>query len=139
MNATIVALLGYIAWTLLLLVALAIYRTDLVMKRKKAPNAFKADGSDSPPFGQRLTRAQANCVESFAFIGGLLLFSLATNSTMVTNDFAYVLLLARFGQSISHLVSTSVLAVQIRFAFFLTQVAICLYWVGMFGLKFIGL
>ena len=138
MNATIIALLGYIAWTLMLLVALAIYRTGLVMNKKKAPNAFKADGSDSPPLGQRLTRAQANCVESFAFIGGLLLLALATDSAVITNGLAYVLLGARLGQSISHLLSTSVLAVQVRFAFFLVQIAICLYWIVLFFMKFIG-
>jgi uncharacterized MAPEG superfamily protein len=138
MNATIIALLGYIAWTLILLVALAFYRTGLVMNKKKAPNGFKADGSDSPPFGQRLTRAQANCVESFAFIGGLLLLALVTDSAVITNGLAHVLLVARLGQSISHLISTSVLAVQVRFAFFLIQVAICLYWIVLFFMKFIG-
>lgn len=137
MNATIITLLSYITWTLLLLVALAIYRTDLVMKRKKLPNGFKADGSDSPPLGQRITRAQANCVESFAFIGGLLLLALATDSSVITNGLAYVLLAARLGQSISHLVSTSNTAVQIRFAFFLVQVAICLYWLSLFAAKFV--
>ena len=138
MNATIIALLGYIAWTLLLLVALAIYRTGLVMKQKKAANGFKADGSDSPPLGQRITRAQANCVESFAFIGGLLLLALASDSAVITNGLAYILLIARLGQSISHLISTSVLAVQVRFAFFLVQVAICIYWIVMLAHKFVG-
>lgn len=138
MNATIMALLGYIAWTLFLLIALMLYRTKLVMNRKKAANAFKADGSDSPPLGQRLTRAQANCVESFVFIGGLLLLALATDSAVITNGLAYVLLAARLGQSVSHLISTSVLAVQVRFAFFLVQVAICCYWTGLLFMKFIG-
>ena len=136
MNATIIALLGYIAWIVILLVALAIYRSTLVMKRKKAANSFKADGSDSPPFGHRLTRAQANCVESFAFSGGLMLLALATDSTVITNGLAYILLLARLGQSISHLISTSIFAVQVRFAFFLVQVGICLYWIVQLATKF---
>jgi hypothetical protein len=138
MNATIIALLGYITWVVILLVALAIYRTSLVMNRKKAANSFKADGSDSPPFGHRLTRAQANCVESFAFIGGLMLLALATDSAVITNGLAYVLLIARLGQSITHLVSTSVFAVKVRFTFFLLQVGICLYWIVPLATKFIG-
>jgi uncharacterized MAPEG superfamily protein len=138
MNATIIALLGYITWLVILLAALALYRTNLVMSRKKAPNGFKADGSDSSPFGQRLTRAQANCVESFAFIGGLMLLALATDSTVITNGLAYVLLIARLGQSITHLISTSNVAVQVRFAFFLVQVGICLYWIVQLATKFIG-
>ncbi|KXI26856.1 MAPEG family protein [Paraglaciecola hydrolytica] len=138
MNETIIALLGYIAWMVILLVALAVYRSSLVMRRKRAPNGFKADGSDSPPFGQRLTRAQANCVESFAFIGGLMLLALATDSAVITNGLAYVLLIARLGQSLSHLISTSNLAVQIRFAFFLVQVGICLFWIMRLATKFMA-
>ncbi|WP_339723016.1 MAPEG family protein [uncultured Paraglaciecola sp.] len=138
MNDTIIGLLGYITWTLMLLLWIAIYRTLLVTNKQKAPNAFKADGSDSPAFGQRLTRAQGNCVESFAFIGGLMLLALVTHSTAITNGLALVLLAARLGQSITHLLSTSVLAVQIRFVFFLGQIAICIYWVVLFAFKFIG-
>jgi uncharacterized MAPEG superfamily protein len=138
MNDTIIGLLGYITWILVLLVWLAVYRTLLVAKKQQAVNDFKADGSNSPAFGERLARAQGNCVESFAFIGGLLLLALATNSAAITNGLALLLLAARLGQSITHLLSTSVLAVQIRFAFFLVQIATCFYWVVLFAFKFIG-
>ncbi|GAC40276.1 MAPEG family protein [Paraglaciecola psychrophila] len=138
MNDTIIGLLGYITWILVLLVWLAVYRTVLVAKKQQAVNDFKADGSNSPGFGERITRAQSNCVESFAFIGGLMLLALATDSAAITNNLALLLLAARLGQSITHLISTSVLAVQIRFAFFLAQVGICFYWVVLFASKFIG-
>jgi len=138
MNDTIIGLLGYITWILVLLVWLAVYRTLLVAKKQQAVNDFKADGSNSPAFGERLARAQGNCVESFAFIGGLMLLALATDSAAITNDLALLLLAARLGQSITHLISTSVLAVQMRFAFFLAQVGICFYWVVLFSSKFIG-
>jgi hypothetical protein len=132
MNDTIISLLGYITWILILLVCLATYRTLLVAKKKQAVNGFKPDGSDSPAFGERITRAQSNCVESFAFMGGVMLLALATNGL------ALPLLAARLGQSITHLISTSALAVQIRFAFFLAQIGICVYWVVLFASKFIG-
>jgi uncharacterized MAPEG superfamily protein len=138
MNDTIIGLLGYITWILVLLVWLAVYRTLLVAKKEQAVNGFKSDGSDSPPLGERIARAQGNCVESFAFIGGLMLLALATNSAVITNGLALVMLAARLGQSITHLLSTSVLAVQIRFVFFLLQLAICFYWVFQFASKFIG-
>lgn len=138
MNDTIIALLGYITWVLVLLVVIAVYRTLLVAKKQQAVNGFKADGSNSPPFGKRLTRAQGNCVESFAFMGGLMLLALATDSAVITDGLALFLLAARLGQSITHLVSTSVLAVQIRFVFFLLQVAICFYWVFLLSSKFMG-
>ena len=138
MNNTIFALLGYITWILILLVWLATYRTLLVAKKEQSVNGFKPDGSDSPAFGERITRAQSNCVESFAFIGGLMLLALATDSAVITNGLALLLLAARLGQSTTHLLSTSVLAVQIRFAFFLVQIGICLYWLVLFVLKSIG-
>jgi hypothetical protein len=138
MNDTIIGLLGYITWILVLLVWLAVYRTLLVAKKQQAVNDFKADGSNSPAFGERLARAQGNCVESFAFMGGLMLLALATNSAVITNGLALLLLAARLGQSITHLMSTSVLAVQIRFAFFLVQIGICIYWVVIFATKYLG-
>ena len=138
MNDTIIGLLGYVTWILVLLLWLAVYRTLLVAKKQQTVNGFKADGSNSPAFGERLARAQGNCVESFAFIGGLMLLALATNSAAITNGLALLLLAARLGQSITHLLSTSVLAVQIRFAFFLAQIAICFYWVVLFAFKFTG-
>ncbi len=138
MNDTILALLGYITWILILLVCLATYRTLLVAKKEQAVNGFKPDGSDSPALGERITRAQSNCVESFAFIGGLMLLALAINLAEITNGLALLLLAARLGQSITHLLSTSVLAVQVRFVFFLIQVAICFYWVFQLASKFIG-
>lgn len=138
MNATILALLGYLTWTLALVVLIAIYRTQLVMRKEHAGDGFKIDGSDVPPFGQRLNRAFGNCVESFAFVGGTMLVALATDSTALTNALAYFVIAARLGQSITHLVSTSVLAGQIRFAFFLVQVGICLYWIVLMAQKFMG-
>jgi hypothetical protein len=108
MNDTIIGLLGYITWILVLLVWLAVYRTLLVAKKQQAVNDFKADGSNSPAFGERLARTQGNCVESFAFIGGLMLLALATDSAVITNGF------------------------------FLAQIGICFYWVVLFAFKFIG-
>jgi uncharacterized MAPEG superfamily protein len=137
MNETIIGLLGYITWILVLLFWMAVYRTVLVVKKEQVANGFKPDGSNSPAFGERLTRTQANCVESFPFIGGLMILALATNSAVITNGLALLMLAARLGQSISHLVSTSVLAVQVRFIFFLLQLAICFYWVLQFACKFL--
>ena len=138
MNATILALTGYIAWTLLLLLCLAVYRTSLVMKEKRKDIRFCPGGSDVPPFGFRLTRAFGNCVESFAFIGGLMLLAVASNSMEITNSLAFVILGARLAQSVVHLISASTLFIQIRFALFLIQFAICVYWVWQFVVRFGG-
>lgn len=138
MNATILSLMGYIAWTLLLLLTLATYRTSLVMKKERENIRFCPAGTDVPPFGNRLTRAFGNCVESFAFIGGVMLLAIATDSMEITNSLAYVLLGARLVQSIIHLISSSTLFIQLRFAAFLVQFGICVYWLWLFFQRFSG-
>ena len=137
MNASIIVLLGYISWILVLLLALASYRTYLTQSGKFQGLKFKSDGSDVTDFGARITRAQANCVECFSFIGGVLLLAIATDSTAITNGLAYILFAARLGQSIVHLVSTSNLAIQVRFILFLIQFGIVIYWVVKLFEKFL--
>lgn len=128
MSATVISLGGYIAWTTLLVLLLIGHRSMAVAKGEKAANEFKATGDDVSETGQRLTRAQANCVESFPIIGGTLLFALATGQSDVTNGLALVILGARVAQSIVHIISTSVIAVQIRLVCFIAQLGICLFW-----------
>lgn len=138
MNNTILAVIGYLGWTVLLLAWLESYRTMLVMKKEKAPNGFQTDGSDVTPFGLRLTRTFGNCMESFAFIGGTMLLAIASGAAAITNPLALYLLLARVAQSVTHLISTSELAVQIRFAFFLVQQVIVIYWLYLLAVNFVG-
>jgi hypothetical protein len=53
---------------------------------------------------------------------------LITDRAVVTNGLAPWLLMARFVQSLAHLASTSVLAVNVRFMAFTVQMAIAAYW-----------
>ncbi len=138
MNATALALIGYVAWFLALLVALAGARTAAVLSAHRAPNSFKPDGSDMPPFAARLTRAHANCYEGFPFFGGSLLLALATGSTAITDPLALVALACRLGQSTVHLISTSAMAVNLRFSFLLAQIGIVAYWLVKLYSKFAG-
>ncbi|MDU0354098.1 MAPEG family protein [Paraglaciecola aquimarina] len=137
MNATILALMGYIGLILVLLIVMVSYRTSLIQKKVKLPNSFSTDAAGEPAFGLRINRTHANAIEGFSFIGGLMLLALATDSTAITDGLAFWMLGARLGQSVTHLASTSVMAVQIRFVFFLLQVAIAIYWLSMFAVKFI--
>ncbi len=58
-----------------------------------------------------------------------MLAALATGNTMVTEEFAMYLIYARIFQSTVHIISTSVIAVYIRFALFLVQIGISIYWI----------
>ena len=132
MNTTTIALLGFIGWTLVLIVAVELARVYLVLATGRKVTQFNPDGADISPFMHRLARAHANCVENFPIFGGLLLLALLTNQTHITNPLAPYFLAARLAQSLTHLVSTRALAINIRFAFFAAQLGIGVYWVMSF-------
>jgi len=123
-----IALTGFIAWALLLLVLMEIIRTALVASGKVAANGFAPDNAGLAPFMQRLARAHANCLEGLPIFGGLLLVALVTGHTSITDPLAYWFLGARLFQSLVHLVSVSAQAVSIRFTAFAVQMAIGLVW-----------
>ncbi len=129
MSNSFLALSIYIGWMLVLLICLEVLRAVLVLKKEHLANSFSTNGDDLKPFGKRLTRAQANCYESFPFVGGLLLLALATDNTGITDPLAIYVLIARLAQSVVHLASGSILATQLRFVFFCVQVIICSWWV----------
>lgn len=128
MTTTAAVLLGYIAWTLLLLLMMEVMRTALVLGGRRRADSFKPDGSDGSPFAQRLARAHANCLEGFPVFGGLMLLALAANLQTVTDPLAPWLLAARVAQSCVHLASTSATAVTVRFTFFAVQLGIATWW-----------
>ncbi|KRW62762.1 MAPEG family protein [Pseudomonas sp. TTU2014-080ASC] len=129
MTLSAVALLGLIAWTLLLVVLLVSQRGLWVLSGKMAVNAFRADGSNAPSaFGQRLVRAHANCLENLPLQAGVLLYAMVTAQTALTDPLALTLLAARLIQSFMHLLSTHPLFVWLRFVAFFAQVLILIWW-----------
>lgn len=128
MTATAFALLGYIGWTLLLLLVMETLRSALVLGGKRRSDSFRPDGSDASPFAQRLLRAHANCLEGFPIFGGLMLLALVLQLTALTDPLAPWLLAARVAQSSVHLLSVSVVAINVRFTFFAVQMGIATWW-----------
>ena len=129
MTRTAIALIGFIAWTLALLVLMEIIRTYLVLAGKVPANGFHPDNGNLSPFMQRLARAHANCIEGLPVFGGLLGFAILLEKTAATDGLALWFLAARVTQSIIHLVSTSTAAVSARFAAFAVQMMFGVYWV----------
>ena len=127
---TWLALLLYASWTLLLLLAIGALRLYLSLTRQRAPNRFAPSGDDVSPFSGRLCRAHANCVENLPILTAVAVVAGMTSQTQVTEPMALPLVAARVAQSSTHLVSTSVPAVTIRFVFFGLQLAIIIYWVA---------
>jgi len=129
MTATTTALVGFAAWQVALTIALATYRTALVQTGGRQANSFAPDGSDVGGWGQRLTRARDNCYENLPVFAAIVLGASLGGRTGELDGLAMTVLYARVGQSITHIVSTSVPAVLLRFAFYLVQIAIFTKWV----------
>jgi uncharacterized MAPEG superfamily protein len=129
MGPTGTALLGFAAWYLLLTFALGLFRSGLVLSGKKAANTFATDGSDVGAFGRRLNRARDNCFETLPLFVAIALAAQLANRVAVLDPLAMYLLYARIGQSLTHLASTNILAINVRFAFFIAQLVIYSIWV----------
>lgn len=129
MSTSLLALLGFISWTLFLLVLMETLRSKLVLTGAVPANGFDPENSSLSPFMQRLARAHANCLEGLPVFGGLLLLAVVAGRSSVTDPLAYVLLSARIIQSLIHLASTSPAAVTARFLAFTVQMAVAVYWV----------
>ncbi|HEY8708625.1 MAG TPA: MAPEG family protein [Burkholderiaceae bacterium] len=128
LNPTAIALTGFIAWTLFLLVLMEGIRSKLVLTKALPANGFTPDNANLSPFMQRLARAHANCLEGLPIFGGLMLVALTTNRASVTDPLALALLSARIVQSSIHLSSLSALAVTLRFSAFAVQMGIAVFW-----------
>ena len=132
MSNTVLALTGFIAWALALLVLMETIRSKMVLTGEVPANGFDPANSTLAPFMQRLARAHANCVEGLPIFGGLMLVALVTGRSGVTDPLALVFLGARVVQSLIPLASLSNAAVTARFTAFAVQMAIGVYWA--FGL-----
>ena len=129
LTATACALLGLVAWALVLVFMLVNQRGLMVLSGKMKVNAFAPDGSNTPSdFGQRLVRSHANCLENLPLQAAVLLYAMHAGQTALTDPLALLLLGARLFQSAMHLISTGPLFVWLRFAGLLAQMLILAWW-----------
>ena len=128
MTGTQIAFFGSIGWTLLLLAMLAWVRVKLTVTGQKCANSFRPSGEDLEGFGQRITRAHANCTEHLPFALALLLYAMHSGNTGVTDATGPFFLLFRVAQTSLHLYSTRNRVVTWRFYMFVAQVILMTVW-----------
>lgn len=138
MSPSVLALVGYVAWTIFLTIAIVSFRTVLVLKKERAANDFLPSGEDVSPFSNRLCRAHANCYENLPAFAALILLALVTGNAAITDPLARWVLVARVAQSLVHLSSKSEMAVSLRAVLLLVQLGIEAYWVIQLGLLGFG-
>jgi uncharacterized MAPEG superfamily protein len=128
MGPTLTALAGFAAWYVALSIVMGLYRVGFGLSSQKPLNSFAVNGSDLPPLGHRITRARDNCYETLPIFIALALVASASSRLAVTDGLAMWVLYARIGQSLTHMVSTSVPAVLVRANLFFAQILIYAYW-----------
>jgi uncharacterized MAPEG superfamily protein len=124
------SLLGFSAWTLLLVVVgIGVPRIAAIRRREAAPKSFRADVPHGSERYQRTMRAHLNCVENLPVFAALVLIAAHLGLRHgVFEILAAAVLPARIGQTVSHVASGSNRAVLGRFVFFCVQL---LCWAAM--------
>jgi uncharacterized MAPEG superfamily protein len=125
------ALLGFVLWTLLLLVStIGVPRVTAILSKRAQPNAFNASLPHGSERYQRCMRAHANCVENLPVFAALVF--LGTSSGVPGSLFqvaAFSVLPARVLQSVAHISSGRNRAILARFAFYSVQL-VCFFVMG---------
>jgi uncharacterized MAPEG superfamily protein len=119
-------LLGFAAWTVLLLMAtVGIYRWSRILTGTAGIASFRPDQIEGAGWYQRGTRAHANCLENLPVFGAIVLALQAgrVGGTLV-DGLSIAILAARIVQSLVHVCFVQTDAVvSVRFTFFSVQIA----------------
>ena len=124
MLTPIQSLLGYAAWAVFLAVALATWRSTLVLLGRASPNSFPGGIQHGTAAYWRLNRAHMNTLENLAIMATVVLAGTQTGVAASDPRFATLAqaaLATRVVQSLIHFVSGSSPAVLLRFTAFLAQ------------------
>jgi uncharacterized MAPEG superfamily protein len=123
MTTPLWCLLGFVTWTLVLLLGVGFSRVGAVLGGRKKANEFPSGVPHGGDAYWRLNRAHMNCVENLPlFASVVLVATVAGLKAPILDTLARVYLGARIGQSVTHVSSGSVMAIKVRFTFFLVQI-----------------
>jgi uncharacterized MAPEG superfamily protein len=119
-------LLGFAAWTLLLLLTtVGVYRWSRILTGRVAIRDFRADQVEGEDWYKRAMRAHANCVENLPLFGAIVFaLHVAGIQSPTVNYLCIAVLVARVVQSLIHVCFKQTnTAVSLRFTFFFIQIA----------------
>lgn len=117
-------LLGFAAWTVLLLLAtIGVYRWSRILTGRVPIRDFRSDRVEGADWYRRSMRAHANCIENLPVFAAIVLaLYLSGVGGAIVDWLSIGILAARVMQSLIHVsvVETNA-AVAVRFVFFLVQ------------------
>jgi uncharacterized MAPEG superfamily protein len=121
-NAPLLSLLGFAAWTMVLVLAILSWRGLMMMTGGKKLDSFPGGIEHGSPAYWRLNRAHVNAVENLALFTVLVLAGLHLHvAGPLFQKAPLVVLGARVGQSLAHASSGSPRVIAVRFTFFAIQ------------------
>lgn len=125
MTIPVATLLGFAAWTLLLLLStVGIWRWSHILTGRMALTEFPADKPHGSEGYRRAIRAHANCIENLpVFTVIVLVLVLTQTQSLLIDRLCVLVLVARIVQSMIHITFTETgLMILLRFTAFLTQI-----------------
>jgi uncharacterized MAPEG superfamily protein len=129
MNASILALIGYVAWTIALVLSVVSYRLIQMATGTPADSWARSKAPNDPDVIQRITHAHLNCLENLPLYGGVVLAAAAMSRLAVIDPLAGWFLAARIAQSIVHVIQVSHWMVLVRGTFWTVQMLLLIYWI----------
>ncbi|SFF50299.1 Uncharacterized conserved protein, MAPEG superfamily [Fontimonas thermophila] len=121
------ALVGFAAWTLVLVALVVVWRVIEVLRGKPANSWTRGAAAQTPDFVKRAEHAHLNCLENLPVFAVIVLVAQAIGKSPMVDAVAAWVLYARIAQSVTHLVGTSHILVLIRATFFAIQIALFAY------------
>jgi uncharacterized MAPEG superfamily protein len=119
-------LVGFAAWTVLLLLATAgVYRWSRILTGRVPIRNFRGDQIEGADWYKRAMRAHANCLENLPVFGAIVFALHVGNvSGVLVNTLSVAVLVARLLQSLVHVCFDQTNAVtSVRLGFFALQIA----------------
>ena len=142
MTIPIWMLVGFAAWTVLLLLAtVGVYRWSRILTGRVPIRNFRADQIEGADWYKRAMRAHANCLENLPVFGAIVFALHVGNvSGVLVNTLSVAVLVARILQSLVHVCFDQTNAVSsVRFGFFAVQIASFLGLIGILLAKLSGM
>ncbi|WP_367607367.1 MAPEG family protein [Legionella sp. W05-934-2] len=130
MSPTVLMLMGFITWSIILLLGVSVSRFHAVGSGRFHLRHITPDGEMLAPFAHRIHRAQMNCLENLPMVVGVCLIAFMLNQVQLIDPLAYLFLTCRIAQSLVHLYSVRIYAVMARFLLYAVQIALLIYWLG---------
>ena len=125
MTVPVGMLVGFAAWTVLLLLAtVGVYRWSRILTGRVQIRNFRADQIEGADWYKRAMRAHANCVENLPVFGAIVFALYVGNvASALVNALSVAVLVARIMQSLVHVSFVQTNAVtSVRFGLFFVQI-----------------